>query len=385
MSGDRGHQDARTGPNDRNNERTSTPLSRLISPRAILVVFAAVTFLALAVAASTSGTAFGAYNPAWDGASDLRERARAADTGSTIVRDVDEYPTGPAADGTVAVILSPDTPYTGAEIDRLRAFLRAGGTLVVAEDFGPHGNSLLADLGAGMRFDGRIVRDERYSYRSPAMPVARNVTAEGQLTAGVDRLTLNHGTVLIPGANATTLVSTSEFAYLDGNRNGELDDAEVLATRPVAAVEPVGTGRVIAVADPSLFINAMLDRSGNRAFVTNLFLASDRALLDYSHSAGVPPLAAALLAVRRSGLLQAGIGLAGVGAVAAWGAGLRVPLARRLGRRSGTDTGSGGPVMDAEAMTAYLTRRHPEWDAERVRRVTQGVLRGRTETGENDE
>jgi hypothetical protein len=217
------------------------------------------------------------------------------------------------------------------------------------------------------------------------MPVARNVTATGPLTDGVDRLTLNHGTVLRPGANASVLVATSAFAYLDGDRDATLDDDEVLAERPVVTSEALGAGRVIAVSDPSLFVNAMLDRSGNRAFVTNLFATGDRVLLDYSHSTGVPPLAAAVLVLRKSGLLQAGVGLVGVAAVGAWGAGLTRPLARRLIGASRPEGGSDPAVMDAEAMAAYLSRRHPDWDVERVRRVTQGVLRGRTDTGENDE
>jgi hypothetical protein len=334
-------------------------------PRALLYALVVAVLVGTLVAASTSATAFGAYNARWDGASELRAEADATGAETTLLRNASRYNAIPA-NGTVALVLSPDRAYSAADRARLRLFVRDGGTLVVAEDVGPHGNDLLRDVGATARFDGTLLRDERHNYRSPGRPIARNTAENETLTEGVDKLTLNRGTVVDPG-NATVLVRSSGFAYLDANNNSQPDDEETLQEWPVATVEGVGEGRVVAVSDPSLFINAMLDRPDNRQFARNLFAPGDRVVLDYSHTAGVPPLQGALLTARNSPLLQFGAGLVALALVGALGRGVVGRLTDRTGRRR-----SAAPAgASADDLAAYLRERHPEWDDERVRRVVR--------------
>ncbi|GAA0220601.1 DUF4350 domain-containing protein [Halobaculum roseum] len=379
-------------------------------PRALLAGLVAVLVVAVAFAGGTSAAAFGSYNPAWDGASQLRAVGENAGAEVTVLTNASEYD-AVDPDGTVAVVLSPDRPYTAAERDRLRRFVERGGTLVVAEDFGDHGNALLAGTGSSLRVDGRTLRDEREYYRSPALPVAPTVT-DHPLTAGVDRLTLNHGTTVVPassanastvaGTNATVLANSSRFSYLDGDGDAELDDDERLRARPVAAVEPVGDGRVVVVSDPSAFINAMLERPNNRRFAAAVFGAHDRVLLDYSHTAGQPPLAALALALRKSSLATA---LVGAGLLAGVGLWTRRPWTGRswagrslarlpwVGRRGDDRSRSGpgsGPAADHEApvdegtYAASLATRHPDWDAAKIRRVMTAVLPRDTEDSEDE-
>ncbi|MFC6723304.1 DUF4350 domain-containing protein [Halobium palmae] len=327
--------------------------------------------IALVVAASTSGAAFGVYNPTWDGASDLRGVADDMDAENEIALNTTAYRRA-SSNGTIAFVLSPDRGYDQGDKDRLVSFVRNGGTLVVAEDYGSTGNSLLDALDVTTRFDGRPVRDERYNYRSPAIPVARNVSNH-TLTRNVSRLTMNHGTALQPN-NATVLVSTSEFAYLDRNGNGELDDDESLQQRPIVTVESVGAGQVIAVSDPSLFINAMLDRSGNRQFTENLLERHERVLLDYSHAGQQPPLTVALLTLRGSPLFQILGGILGVCAIALWA---RRPEGWLEFHRAKTADDRRDPAdrsFDEEAIVGHLRRQHPEWDESRIRRVMRGVF-----------
>lgn len=354
------------------------------APRVVLVAVAVATVLALVVGAGTSTTGFGAYNLDWDGASDLRGVAADAGADPRVTLDAADYGAVEPG-GTVAVVLSPDRPYGPDAAARVRAFVRDGGTLVVAEDFGPHGNDLLAAVGADARVDGRLLRDERDSYRSPAMPVAATVS-EHALTAGVERVTLNHGTAVRPDG-ATVLASTSGFAYRDADRDGTPDPGERPGPFPVATVERVGEGRVVVLGDPSVLVNAMLDRPGNRRLATNL-LAGERVLFDHSHAERLPPLSVALLALRRSPLAGALVGTACVLAVAGWvrwgdrGDGAPPGQHERsdgVGGRERPPAASGDVSddrveADPDALVAYLRERHPDWSAERARRVVEAAL-----------
>lgn len=346
-------------------------------PRAVLLALTVVVGIAVVVGASTSGAAFGAFNSQWDGASDLRAEADAVSTGSSVLRDTARYDTLDA-NGTVAVVLSPEREYSANESARVRRFVERGGTLLVAEDVGDGGNELLRAVGASARFDGRLLRDERRNFRSPALPIADNATND---TANAtwfrtDRMTLNYGTALDPGG-ADVLLRSSEYAYLDANGNEELDESETIDSYPVVATEPVGDGRVIVVSDPSALINAMLDRSGNQAFVRGLFAEAERVVLDYSHTEDLPPLALAVLVVRESALLQL-LAIGGLAALVAVRArrddddpGVLGAVRRRVGRRRAPS-----PDLDSDAARAYLRRQHPEWDDERIERVVR-AMRGR--------
>ena len=362
----------------------STPLSAdswlpsLSLPQLLLAAYTALTIIALVYAASTSSAAFGAYNSQWDGTGELRNVAADAGANVTVGTNVSQYPTT-GADSTVAVVLSPAEPYSPNERTRIAAFVRSGGTLVVAEDYRPEGNALLATVGADARFDGRPVYDNRNYYRNSSLP---EVTPTGDYpeTAGVDTVVLNYGTTVRAG-NATTLVTTSEYAYLDTNGDGELDGAEQLASRPVVTSEPVGDGRVIAVSDPSLFVNAMLERGDNRQFVRNLIASHDDTLLDYSHAGSVPPVAAAVLAVQRSDALLLLCGVVLVGALLAYGRRFDERLRGRLREYSGRES---DPNLSRDGVEKYLRARHPDWEATQVERVTEAIIKQRAERQRND-
>lgn len=340
---------------------------RVSYPQALLGGLAVVLVIALVVAASTSTAAFGVYNPAWNGAGELRDVAADKNTTATIAVNTSSYTTSQPNE-TVAVVLSPTEPY-GAETATLRRFVANGGTLVIAEDFGPAGNELLDVVGATARFDGRLVRDERTHATGPALPEATNTTATS-LTRDVEQVTLNYATVVEPNG-AKVVIGTSSFAYLDTNRNDELDDDEPLRSYPVVTVESVGDGRVIAVSDPSLFINAMLERPDNRQFAANLF-DHERVILDYSHAGGQPPLSLALLQIRGTPLLQGGL-------LALLAGGVLVG-SRLWGRTEAADR-EWRP--DPDRVARYLARER-DWDPERARRLTTGVW-GRAAEREDDE
>ena len=349
----------------------------LAVPQLLLITLVVVLASALVLAASTSTLAFSAYNSAWDGTSTLRDIAHSQDSESVVALQTAHY-ANVSADRTTAIILSPDTAYSQREAARVRAFVRRGGTLVIAEDFGSHSNQLLAAIGAQARIDGRLLRDERYNYRSPNMPVATAVRSNRTVTQGVEQLTLNHGTVVQPHG-ATPLVNSSEYGYLDANENGELDETEQLGSYPVATTESVGDGRVVVVSDPSVFINTMLDRPGNTAFVRNLVANTETVLLDYSHVQSLPPLIVVQQAIQRSAGLQILVGLLGIGGIAvlfAPTAGLRrFRSTLRTWRRRPDSSLRDIPLPTQNQLQRGLHARYPQWDEDSIRHIITRSLK----------
>lgn len=340
-------------------------------PRLALIGLGVAVLVVVLVTGATSTSSFGTHNPSWDGTADLRSIAEERST-MTILRNVTAYDEM-SGNGTLAIVLSPAEPY-GEDVAAVQRFLDRGGTVLIAEDYRPHSNALLSAVGASARFDGTPLRDERNYERSPRF-VQASVATDRSLAGGVETLVLNRGTVLDAGA-ATVVARTSRDAYLDENRNDALDDAETPAERPVMAVESVGEGRVITIADPSVFINSMLAYGDNRAFATELVERHDRVLLDVSHSPGIPPLMAVVLTVRDSLLLQLVVGTVLVVGVA--GRHRVIDGVRRVRhRRSRRVEGSPTDPVDPDAVVRAVTREHPSWNESRVERVAKEMVADR--------
>lgn len=354
-------------------------------PKLVLYALTVVLAVALVFAASTTTTAFGAYNVQWDGTSDFRALAdqQAEDE---IALETAPYETADA-NSTIAIVLAPTDTYTTNESQHVRAFVERGGTVVIADDFGPHGNALLQDIGASARFDGAPLRDERQYYRAPSLPIAPNVT-DSPYTAGVDQLTLNGGTAVIAGS-ADPIVTTSRFAYLDRNVTGNLSASDELGAYPVVTSESVGSGQVIAVSDPSLFINTMLSQPDNRAFATALFETHDNVLLDYSQAGRQPPLAVAVVAFRSLLLAQLAVGTLGIGSI--WGyaryrrespyliQSLRSLLPQAVQDSLphwlvGSAVARGDGKIDEDAVLASLRETYPELDDATLQRMMTDIM-----------
>ncbi len=345
--------------------------------RVLLLALALAVVVTVGYVGATSEAAFAPYNPAWDGASDLRS---VVDDDPTVDA---RYITDTAAYGdadpseTVAFVIAPTDAYGPDDAAAVRSFVEDGGTLVIMENFGTAGDELLADVGAEARFDSRVVRDERHHFAAPTMPIATDVT-DHERTADVQQLTLNYATAIEPG-EATMLVRTSDYAYLVADAEEVIDDEDELAALPVVTVERIGDGEVIAVADPSLAINVMLAEPDNARFLTNQWAGSDQVLFDLSHAAGLPLLTAVTLAIRGSPLIQAIVGVLAVvlsvGLAHRWEAvtaRLRSSLPGRLGPSPAETTSVSVTRADR---AAYLRRHHPEWDPARIDRVIAALNR----------
>ena len=82
------------------------------------------------------------------------------------------------------------------------------------------------------------------------------------------------------------VASSSAFSYLDLNNDGALDGGDLLGSMPVVGHTKIGAGTLILLADPSVFIEAMLDAGDNGQFVQNLLASAgpeSRIFLDGAH------------------------------------------------------------------------------------------------------
>ncbi|MGQ4557346.1 DUF4350 domain-containing protein [Halobellus sp. GM3] len=351
--------------------------SRPSYPRLLLGALVITVGLTVFVTASTSTAAFGAYNPAWDGTTEVRDTATAAGAEPTIVQNTTQYQQVPP-ENSVAVVFSPTTEYSEGEAARLRSFVEAGGTVLIADDYRAHSNPLLASLGAEARIDPVPLRDEQLSGPSPAFPRTQRVS-NNTIGGNATSLMLNHGGTVQPNG-ATVLFVSSEFSYRDQNQDETLNEDEQLTQHPVVTVESVGAGTIIVASDASLFLNAMLERADNAMFLQALVEPHEHVLIDVSHSAGVPPLVAVQLLLQQSGGLAFLAGIISIIGV------VLLPHLPQVRRRiiAWRDTPESPIPRTPEDIAAGIRTQHPEWDADRVERVTDSLMSRRQQREDND-
>lgn len=141
------------------------------------------------------------------------------------------------------LILGPNEAPPSREIT---GFLRAGGRVLLADDFGA-GRSLLDTFEIGR---GRPSTDRALKLRgNPALLVARP-HGQHRLTRDVSALVTNH----------PSIVYHRQLSPIFEINQGE---ALVLAGA-------VGSGRLVVLSDPSVLIDNMLELRGNRVFAENL-------------------------------------------------------------------------------------------------------------------
>jgi hypothetical protein len=187
-----------------------------------------------------------------------------------------------------ALIAIPYRDYTAAEMEQLRLFVAAGGTLVVMDDYG-YGNRLLEAFSMPERFAGTPLLDGLFCYNNQWLPQVTEFSSE-LAARGVDGLLTNHATALLNVPEENRLASFSSVSYLDQNLDSRfLESDDTIGPHPVAAVRQYVRGQVFMVADASLLINGMLYREDNLAFAHYMLERSaDTALvaLDRGHLEG---------------------------------------------------------------------------------------------------
>jgi hypothetical protein len=188
----------------------------------------------------STGRDFHVSHKGWNGLSDFSMLAQDLGCAVTVKRTLD----WDALDGQdVLVVLHPETAL---DENNALAFLAAGGRMVLADDYGL-GAGLLRRMGI-IRTDAALPKGTSYYRDGQDLPIAVPVrgTSLGRAT---QELVANHSSYF-----SSSLPATYTFA----------------ASAALVIEATLGRGRMVALADPSVLINNMLQLPGNRDFAARL-------------------------------------------------------------------------------------------------------------------
>lgn len=276
---------------------------------AIAIMTVAIALLAVSMTAPAISTAedFSIFNNGWNGTSGLAVMAyetgkfvptfRVEHTGTGItVTQIALTAISPDPRTGAIMIIGPTKEFTDAEGTLIGDFVREGGRLVLADDFGT-GNSLLSKMGAGSRFSGDLVIDLAFE-KQPEFSVVYDIRPD-RLTTNVTTLLLNYPSAIAIDASTTSSIANSSVAsWRDTNGNGLQDPGEPRGPFPVMARESLGMGTIVLLSDPSTLINGMRGHLDNAVLAENLMteVCVDRAevYFDESHRVFFNPISATM-------------------------------------------------------------------------------------------
>jgi len=244
-------------------------------------------------------TDFSIYNTSWSGCSDFRIQIEqdnfTAQSIESSMSVISRY-NGSA----VLVIMGPVRDFTIDATLTVFQHLMAGGSVIIADDFGTANSSfvllnnfLLGQAGSQaylsginvtgfLSFTKGVVMDLDSYYSSPRLPIIRDFHPSHPITAGVTDLHLNNASAITPtsamgyaGIAWTTPRSWSETNL--SSTTPSPDSYEWSGSLPVIGAIDMSSvgfgngGKLVAISDPSIFINDMWQNfEGNRQLGRNL-------------------------------------------------------------------------------------------------------------------
>lgn len=276
---------------------------------AVAVMAIAIALLAVSMTAPAISTTedFSIFNSGWNGTSRLAVMTyqtgkfvptfQVESTGTDIsVTQIALTTIAPDPRTSALIIIGPTKEFTEAEGTLVGNFVRDGGRLVLADDFGT-GNSLLSKMGAGSRFSGDLVMDLAFE-KQPAFSVVFDIRPD-PLTTNVTTLLFNYPSSITVNATTTETIAYSSIAsWRDTNGNKVQDPGEPRGPFPLIARERLGLGTIVLLSDPSVLINGMRGNMDNEVFATNLVAEACRerteVYFDESHRTFFDPISATM-------------------------------------------------------------------------------------------
>ena len=368
---------------------------------AIAITAIAVTLLGLGMIAPvvSTSTDFSIYNSGWNGTSKLAKityqagkfaptfqlRANGADVTVEHI-GLGQLNLDPAESALVEI--GPTTLFSASEGTAVGNFVKSGGMLLLADDYGT-GNSLLERMGASSRISGDLILDLSYE-KQPEFVVCFDIKND-DITKNVSFLLLNYASSLVLNTTSTqTLAYSSLASWLDTNGDLYQQWGEPRGPFPILAKERMGLGTIVLLSDPSVLINGMSKYMNNSALATNLlaFISAGRSqvFFDESHRDYFDPVVvtakftggissnAKVGIVVLAFILTLWIATDALDLVLSWCALKARAVTQRtvrlfaFRRRAVEKPAATGPP-DLNALAAEISTRHPDWSVGLVKYI----------------
>ena len=243
----------------------------------VILTIALVIILTIAVWFFPSDEDFRTENPFWNGTKNISSSYPVSP-----LQSLSDLPSSPQGS---TLILIPYLNFTPAELEELNSFVTQGGILILADDYG-YGNQILKYLGFKVRFSGQPLLDPLSNHKNKWFPRIFHLKSS-LLTSNIEGLVFNHATCLTNVETADALALSSTFSFLDLNGDQTWQEDEPTGPLPVISHHNLGSGQIILIADPSLFINSMETMESNYNFIQNIAaITTSNLLIDQSH---LPP------------------------------------------------------------------------------------------------
>jgi hypothetical protein len=190
---------------------------------------------------------------------------------------------------SLLAIIGPSVNFTKRESSNIRKFLDYGGVVLLADDFGT-GNSLLEGLNVSARFSHEPLADLYYYGKNPDFPIITGFSPS-LATDNLGAIVLDRPSYISTGnsSSVTKIGSSSPFSFIDPSGNGRPSTNETINSYTVLATVRIGSGPLLLVADPSMFINDMIGLYDNMRLFQNALRMSDGSVIfDTAHLARAP-------------------------------------------------------------------------------------------------
>ena len=332
-------------------------------------------------------TDFSIYNSGWNGTSNLAVSAykmgklsptlevRSTETEMEIAQlGLDQIDLDPTKGSLI--IIGPNKPFTQNEGRIVGDFVKYGGVLLLADDFGT-ANSLLEFIGAGSRFSNKLALDLAYE-KKPEFSVCFDFEQD-PITNNVSTLLLNYPSTVSPANGTEVIARTSVASWIDLDGDRSYTYGEPWGPFPLIVREPIGTGMIILLADPSILINGMRSHLDNAIFSDNLVadISSKKSLVyfDESHHEYLDPVSLTmavtgsistdakimLILLALVLLLWLSTDYVDKGVVLVW-RNLKILVAKVIALFTGKKAETKPiPAEDYDELTKLLMKEHPEW------------------------
>ena len=239
-------------------------LQRVFIYGMILAGVIAIMVMPITVPVPQTGGDFSTFNTDWNGTSTFSNNIR---KNYSVEPRINNLNTLPQPGNSALLVIGPQQNYAEQELSTIDQYVRDGGILLLANDFGT-GNQITQQILNTEVFTEHKVMDLSFE-KKPDFASVKNLRPH-PLTANVSNLILNHASTIQQRTGGEVIATTTTNSWLDTNNNNMMDNSEPKGPFTILATKQVEEGEIILLSDPSLLINGMQNKGNNQQFRNNL-------------------------------------------------------------------------------------------------------------------